>query len=270
MTTNRTNYTQLPEVKELEDIMAKEAKRKLARGKEQLHYPRFDAVENWLASIDIDAQIFHSNLNWKKTLTGLNDLIPEVVKNTLAKNPCKKIFDDIYAYLGEEDAPQKADIIFVFGSKSTARIFKAIEIYNTGLAPKIFITGGSPYYKSGEPEAEIFKQYAVAKGVPDKDILIDTKSISIADNVKRGLNMFDNWYLNYQKIIMVINWFAMRRSYTHMLKYIPNENTLYRVASDVDPKGDFAKDRWFKNESGIKVVFNEFVKMKVGILLNTN
>jgi len=126
---NRTSYTQLPEVKELVRIMEKEAKREVAKGKEETHYPVFEAVENWLRCIGINTMTFRSEDVWQKTLFELNSLVPEVVIKTLNYEGDLKMFDKVSNYLGEEDNPQKSDLIFVFGSKSLARIEKATELY---------------------------------------------------------------------------------------------------------------------------------------------
>lgn len=115
----------------------------------------------------------------------------------------------------------------------------------------------------------MFKKYAIENGANEEDILIDPNAITIADNVRGGLNFLDNLKISYSSIILVTNWFAMRRSWSFMAKYTPSSCKLYRVTSDVNLIGDYAKDTWYKNENGIKVVFNEFAKMKIGTLLNT-
>ena len=251
--------------------MKRESKRDPAPGKGSSHYPSFETVQKWLDNIGVDSEVFKRSWKWQKILVEGNKIESRVVKKTLSKkNLSSELFRQITDYLGQEDAPERSNLIFVFGSKSLLRIDKASELYKQGLAPKIFITGGHPHYEKGESEAETFKKYAIEKGIPKEDILIDPKSITIADNVRRSLNLFDKWKLYYSKMILVTSWFAMRRSWAFMMKYVPTECNLYRVSSDVSPDGDFTKDGWWKNENGIKVIFNEYVKMKIGAELNTN
>ncbi|TSC88116.1 MAG: hypothetical protein G01um101416_139 [Microgenomates group bacterium Gr01-1014_16] len=270
MATKRTSYTQLPAVKELEEIMKKEAWRQPAKGKENIHFPKFDSVIVWLNLLKLDTGLFTADKTWQEVIVEGTELETDVVQRTLALEDMETVANDIYAYLGENDSPKTSDLIFVFGSQSTLRIQTAIDLWKSKMAPKILITGGSPIYKSNrDPEAVLFKKYALSHAVPEEAIIIEPDAISIADNVRRSINLFEAQKINYQKMILITAWFAMRRSWAFMSKYVPSDHSLYRVVAPVNPEGDFAKDRWWKNPNGIKVVFNEFVKMKTGLALNS-
>ena len=54
----RKSSVQLPSVAEIEEILEKEAKRPLAKGKEDLHFVQFDPVVNWLKAIGIATNLF--------------------------------------------------------------------------------------------------------------------------------------------------------------------------------------------------------------------
>lgn len=262
------SYVQLPAVTELKKIMEKEAWRDPAKGKENKHYPDFKLAVEWMKLIGLDDQIFCSNFPWEEVLGRGLELGKSVVEKTLGASD-EDIYKRIVEYLGDADEPRKADLIFVFGSKSPLRMEKAIELWGRGMATKIFVTGGHPNYESGPAEAEVYRQLAVGRGVPEDAIIIEPQSITIADNVRRSLNLFEEIGLEYGRMILVTNWFAMRRSWAFMMKYIPAEYKLYRVISEVKEGGDFDPKLWWKNPNGIRVVFNEFVKMKTGVALNT-
>jgi len=74
----------------------------------------------------------------------------------------------------------------------------------------------------------------------------------------------------YNSIILVTVWFAMRRSWAHMMKYVPRDTKLYRVNSTLTPASNFRLDQWWKNEIGIKIIFNEFGKLKISEVLNSS
>ena len=271
----RIDYTQLPAVQELKEILEKEAWRNPAAGKENTHYPDFTTVINWLSLLNEPQDLFTGDKTWEEIIVRGTEIEERVVRKTLSgaekgRLDLEKTAGKVTEYLGGEDVPEEADMIFVFGSKSNTRIQKAVDLWREGLAPKIFITGGSPHYKEGEePEALVFKQYALTRGVPEGAIIVEPQAITIADNVRRSINLFEEKGIAYRRMIMVTAWFAMRRSWAFMMKYIPGEYKLFRAGTPVKTGGDFDPNLWWKNENGIRVVFNEYVKMRTGVALNT-
>ena len=273
---NRKNSAELPEVKELETILKREAKRPVAPGKENKHFANFELFIRWLELIGLPTEILNQNLTWQELVVLGAKAQSQIVSRTLrmiqeGNTELEDLMRNITKYLGEEDTPQLSDVIFVFGSKSLSRIEAAVNLYNQGLAPKIFISGGMPIYEKREkPEALIFKEWAVEHGVPSESIIIHDTAISVPDNVRGGLNLMDQLGLPYNSIILVIAWFAMRRSWAHMMKYVPQNTKLYRVNSTVTPTGNFTLDGWWKNEIGIKTIFSEFGKLKISEVLNSS
>lgn len=75
--------------------------------------------------------------------------------------------------------------------------------------------------------------------------------------------------INYEKMIIVTAWFAMRRSWAFMMKYIPRYNEVVRCASDLPTDSKFRKDNWWENGESISVIFNEYVKLRTGISVNS-
>ncbi len=273
---NRKNSAELPAVKELETILKREAKRPVAIGKENKHFARFELFIRWLELIGLPVDIFYQNLTWQELVVLGAKAQSQIVSRTLrmvqdGDRELDNLMQDITKYFGEEDTPQLSDVIFVFGSKSLSRIEVAVDLYKQGLAPKIFISGGMPIYEKREKsEALIFKEWAIEHDVPSESIVIHDTAISVPDNVRGGLNMMDQLGLPYNSIILVTVWFAMRRSWAHMMKYIPQDTKLYRVNSAVTPTGNFAQNGWWKNEVGIKTIFNEFGKLKISEVLNSS
>lgn len=279
MNTSRTSFVQLPSGKELQEILNKEAVRAVSKEKEDLHYVNFEPIILLLKKLGLNSDFFTKTFNTSdfydealvsSVVAGLEEVIGSAIKMINSEGDrLRSELDNLYDYLSEEDKPEKSDIVFVFGSKSTLRTEKAIELYKSGLAPKLLISGKGPIYESGEGmyEAETMKNFAIADGLPVESILIEKNSISIPDNVKSSLNYLDSIGLGFSSLILVNSPFAQRRGWAHFKKYLPDSMKIYRVNSGVGEK--YSKDAWFKSEEGIKVIINEYIKMKVATVLNT-
>lgn len=272
----RKDHTQLPAVKELELILDKEAKRPIADGKESKHFASFDLPTQWLEMLGISGSLFTTNRSWQELVLLGDDVQAEVVAKTMQamkeeKPEFLELMKEVTAYLGQQDAPEPSDAIFVFGSKSLARIEIAVDLFTKKLAPRIFISGGAPVYKQREQsEAQVFKAYAVEHGVSASAVALHDGAITVADNVRGGLNSMDEQGLPHNSLILVTAWFAMRRSWAHMMKYVSEDTHLYRVNAPVTANGNFTEESWFRNETGIKTIFNEFGKLRISEMLNTS
>ncbi len=65
------------------------------------------------------------------------------------------------------------------------RINHALKLYESGTVDKLIFTGGVGWNDS-QSEAEVARRYALARGVPDNDILIETTSTSTAENLENA------------------------------------------------------------------------------------
>lgn len=75
------------------------------------------------------------------------------------------------------------------------RIDKGIEFYRkqlaaTGKAAKLLMSGGQGPDEE-LPEAQAMKQYALAQGIPEKDILTETRSVNTLQNMKFSKELMD-------------------------------------------------------------------------------
>jgi len=94
--------------------------------------------------------------------------------------------EDRYPYRSNEQCP-KADAVFVFGgmlglrahpgvgigwNEAVERFDRAVELYKTGTARVLVLSGGAERYQNGTDEGELLKKKAIALGVPDGAILV--------------------------------------------------------------------------------------------------
>ena len=270
----RKHFFQVPDPRILKKIIKTEQKRPVSKEKENLHFVDFKLLKLWLEAINIPTD-FLKQKNWQVMLDLGRKLQSQVVRKTLAlvlkKDPeVISLLNKISRYLGEQDIKEKVDLIFVFGSKDLGRIRKAVSLWRKGLAEKILIAGRARFdeRERQQPEALVFKKEALKLGVPEEIIITEPDSITIADNVRSGLNLLDKKGIKYRKIMTIVYWYAQKRAWSHLIKYVPEGTRIVRVNSDIQNKL-LTQENWYKNEIGLNVVFSEYLKLKMGVMLNT-
>lgn len=273
------DYTQLPTYTELKQILASEGRRLVPDSKMEQHFVDFSYAIDLADSLGISSSFFSENIEFDelkdetlfhKVEDTFNSLITAILK---AQNDTQKQtkFNILYDYLSKQDSLVTADIIFVFGSKQTFRMEKAIKLYKDGWAPKIMVSGRSPQYEGAETqrsEAEVLGEFAVECGIPEDDIILEKESITIPDNVKRSLNLLENLAVPHARIILVNSPFSQRRGWAHFSKFSNNDTELIRANVD-NVSEHFSRDGWYKSEVGTKVVVKELFGLRVSTLLNT-
>ena len=91
---------------------------------------------------------------------------------------------------GQSDRAENADVIIVLGAHVTEqgkasnalrqRTLQAVKLYKRGLAAKIITTGGIGTFSPAE--ARVAADLAIARGVPENDVLLEDKSRSTWEN----------------------------------------------------------------------------------------
>lgn len=92
------------------------------------------------------------------------------------------------------DETRKADAAIVMGAAAYGdkpspvfeeRINHAVELYQKGLVRKLILTGG--FGQGAEhSESEVARSYAMAKGVPARDLLLEKKSRTTLENLQQA------------------------------------------------------------------------------------
>lgn len=102
------------------------------------------------------------------------------------------VYSEVARQASRQDV-RKADAIVVFGAAEyyghpsavfRARLDHAYLLFQRGLAPLIVITGGAadvPRYSEGG----VGRDYLIAKGVPDQDIIAETQSSDTSESAER-------------------------------------------------------------------------------------
>ena len=86
---------------------------------------------------------------------------------------------------GLTDDVRRSDVAVVLGSKVNpdgspsprlaARLGRALELYRTGVTPRILVSGGTGI--EGVPEGTAMKRWLVSQGVPEAAIIVDDQGV---------------------------------------------------------------------------------------------
>lgn len=180
-------------------------------------------------------------------------LLSEVNIEDLDRSTINKIiFENL------DDDGLDGDVILVFGSITAPvyRVPKAVELLNSKRARVIIMSGG----QSDPPEALAMKEAAVRLGAQETDIILETKSASTAENALYTKSLLDEIYglESIKRIILVTNYFHLRRCLLTMQTYLP-DSIAYSLCGVLD--NNTRPDNWWTNEKGQTRVMNEVKRL---------
>jgi hypothetical protein len=259
---SRKSNAELPSESELWKILAKESQRYAVHNDYLKIHPdifnpfkelcrKHGAEYGWL---DRYEQISLTELD-----TRLHVCFDKIEASVL--NQSDSLHGTVYDRLVVSKAPGKADAIFVFGSPNDLRIRKAVELYRGGFAEKIVISGHGPFYASHtQSEAERMAQVAFDEGVSRSALLLEPEAITIPDNVKRTLDLFEKVNLKPLKLLIVASPFVLRRCEMDWYRFSPWDIETIPIASET-MSYDLTREGWTTTSRGIRVVLNEYAKL---------
>jgi hypothetical protein len=179
--------------------------------------------------------------------------LSELDPKTLDKKLINKVI-----FEGLDDDGQIGDFILVFGSITApvVRVPKAVDLYRANRATKIIMSGGT----STIPEALIMRDTAVRNGVKESDILVEGKSTNTKENIIYSREIIDELYglKNIRRILLVTNYFHLRRCYLSMKTFMPDWIE-YSLCGVLDT--NTRPDNWWTNEKGQIRVRNEIGRL---------
>lgn len=171
---------------------------------------------------------------------------------------------EITDYIFLDDFNPKGDIAFVFGTWNAHKesVQKAVDLYKSGLVPKIIFSGGlNPKYSVIEAPAMALE--AIGLGVPQGDILIEDKSTNTLENVVFSLKVIEKeiGLDNIKTIVAVAKNYHSRRVLMTLRRHVPRHIKL-KVSAYSSEHYSFTKENWTESELGRKKIFEEKEKIK--------
>jgi len=118
---------------------------------------------------------------------------------------------------GTTDYARKADVLVVMGAAAKtdgtpslalqSRLDRAVQLYRSGLVPKIIMSGGIETNHVNEPEA--MRNYVVAQGVPTSAVLLDPGGSDTDHTVTDTIPMFKQ--LDAQTVLVDSHFYHLPR-----------------------------------------------------------
>jgi uncharacterized SAM-binding protein YcdF (DUF218 family) len=105
------------------------------------------------------------------------------------------------------------DLDRISARRGADRIWQAIQLYKNNKIKKIIITGGSGYVlKKGLHEASQLKKDLISLGIPEEDILVESKSRNTHENAQQTKLLIQKFGLSKQKNLLITSSMHMRRA----------------------------------------------------------
>ncbi len=132
----------------------------------------------------------------------------------------------LWDYLSLHQEPEKADVIVGFGCYDDNVARRAAELYHQGYGPRILFTGGLGRNTTGlfsRSEAENFAAVAMELGVPEGDILLETRSANTKENIEFTRALLEERGIPHSRILGVHKPYMERRINAAMGVYWPEQ-----------------------------------------------
>jgi len=116
-------------------------------------------------------------------------------------------------FLVVHDGAQVADVIVVIGGDhKQERVRRAVELYQQRHASLVIISAGTIVLEGDEwiPEAEVMRRQALALGLPEGDIILETESFSTFENARYSKLICQEYELD--SIFLVTSAYHSRRA----------------------------------------------------------
>ncbi len=124
------------------------------------------------------------------------------------------LLQPLWDYLAVSVTPYPADVVFVFGSADLAVPDRAARLYHEGFASRVLVSGSFGRRTRNvfpEPEAYVFRERLVARGVPGEAIVAEPAAASTLENVRFGMAALADHGLRPRSALLVAKGFALRR-----------------------------------------------------------
>jgi uncharacterized SAM-binding protein YcdF (DUF218 family) len=162
----------------------------------------------------------------------------------------------IARFLFIEDPPGPVDLAVVLGSPTVSSLTPALSLYHHGLTSRILISGSGPT-PSGLPEWQLYRNHAVANGIPPEALLIEPEATNTRENLIYGADLIDRviGWQNISAIAICAKAYHLRRAFMTARKVFPERVSLLALPA-LGP-GDMTPNDWWTTPQGRNRVLAE-------------
>lgn len=169
-------------------------------------------------------------------------------------------FDCISEFIFVETKIEKSDVILIPGGSHPELMEKAVELFNSKLAPYILPSGGfNPKVIEYESEWEFLREIGIKMGVPNNAILKENKARHTFENAELSWNVLKSMDIPIKSVILVCKSYHSRRALLTYKSIFPTYVKFY-IFTVTDNRG-ISKDTWFLNKKHINIVMGEVTKI---------
>ncbi len=170
-------------------------------------------------------------------------------------------FVDVYTdFIFLEDAPERADIIFIPGSDEGALALRAAELWRAGYAPRILPSGKYGklvgHFKGDSrfgTECAFLCEILEKEGVPPEAILREQESTYTYENAMFSRRVTDEAGLTIRTALLCCQAYHARRASLYYQVCFPEARIL---VCPVVTKG-ISRESWYQDEASTELVLKE-------------
>ncbi len=180
------------------------------------------------------------------------------MNNPDTPSPASSTVEAITRLLFMRDDPAPVDLAFVFGSNWIPTMDPAIDLYKRKLVSQILISGASATGDAnGMTECQVFRQYAVANGVPEGAILREERATNTLENFRLASCLIEETrgWDSIQSVAFICKTFHTRRVLMTAARNWPRH--LRYIFLPVVDERDIRSDNWWRDETARKRVLEE-------------
>lgn len=151
------------------------------------------------------------------------------------KEDILKHLKTLWDYMVLNQHIEECDLIIGCGCANLDIPVKCAELYKNGYAPKILFAGGYGKITKDEfakSEAEMYKDIAIKHGVPESDIILETKSTNTGDNFRFADKILKGNNIDAKNILIVHKKLNERRTLSAAKAILPDKE-LFITSPDI-------------------------------------
>jgi len=171
-----------------------------------------------------------------------------------------KLAKTIWDYMLMHQKLKPMDAIFVLGSNDTRVAERASDLFLQGYGKYVICAGGNGKASDfTRPEAEIFGEIIIARGVPKEKIIFETKSTNTGENILFVKKLLKEKGYNFNSFILVQKPYMERRVFATCSKQWPEVDFL--ITSPQISYEEYGKDATFKKRF-INVMVGDLIRIR--------
>lgn len=165
---------------------------------------------------------------------------PPQTCRTISESLIDELAQKIWDYHHLNHNLEKSEIILALGSNDLRVAEHAADLYLEGWAPLLVFSGNAGALTRecfNRPEAELFAEIALKKGVPERAILIEAESTNTGENIVFSRRLLESKGIDPSSLILVQKPYMERRAYATFMNFWPGRRVI--AASPPIPFSDY-------------------------------